>query len=169
VKRGLAFLPAERNVEGVVGGLTAARNLTLAHPPVGMKGAFLNPAARSRIANDWFEKLDVRPRKPSLALESFSGGNQQKVALAKWLVGRPKVLILDHPLRGLDPGACDTVKSTIREACQSGAGVLLIADTLEEALELGDEIIVMRDGEVTGCFDMHKDSPTTLDLIEKMV
>jgi ribose transport system ATP-binding protein len=169
VQHGLAFLPAERNVEGVVGGLTAARNMTLAHPQPVSKGLFLDPAARSRVAAEWFETLDIRPRNPSLALENFSGGNQQKVAIAKWLLGKPKVLILDHPLRGLDPGAGDTVKTIIRQTCQAGAGVILIADTLEEALELSDEIIVMRDGEITARFDMAASSPTTLQLLENMV
>jgi ribose transport system ATP-binding protein len=170
VAAGLAYLPAERGVEGVVGGMSAARNLTLVHPGESATGIFLKPGKRDEIARDWFERLDVRPREPHLELERFSGGNQQKVALAKWMAsGKAKVLILDHPLRGLDPGAGETVKRHIRMACQKGAGLILLADTLEEALELGDEIVVMRDGEVTARFDMSKDNPTTLDLLEKMV
>jgi ribose transport system ATP-binding protein len=78
-------------------------------------------------------------------------------------------MILDHPLRGLDPGAAETVGASIDAACEAGAGLILLADTLEEALEKGDEIIVMRDGEVTAHFDSLRDSPTTLDLLEKMV
>ena len=170
VRAGIAYLPAERGVESVVGGLSAARNLTLAHLGEARRGIFLSPAARSRVARDWFERLDVRPRDPELELERFSGGNQQKVALAKWLSGAsPRILILDHPLRGLDPGASETVKDHIREACRKGAGLILLADTLEEALDLGDEIIVMRDGEISARYDLGHDAPTTLDLLEKMV
>jgi ribose transport system ATP-binding protein len=170
VAAGIAYLPAERGVESVVGGLSAARNLTLAHPGETRRGIFLSPAARSRVAREWFERLDVRPRDPELELERFSGGNQQKVALAKWLAGAsPLILILDHPLRGLDPGASETVNDHIRGACASGAGLLLLPDTLEEALELGDEIIVMRDGEISARYDLANDAPTTLDLLEKMV
>jgi ribose transport system ATP-binding protein len=169
IKAGVAYLPAERGVEGVVGGLTAARNLTLAHPGAGRRFGFLSPLRRRRLAEGWFERLDVRPRLPGLELERFSGGNQQKVALAKWLLGRPKVLILDHPLRGLDPGASATVNQRIRDACAMGAAVILLADTLEEALELGHDILVMRDGEVSARFDLSYDTPTTRDLLEKMV
>jgi len=170
VRAGIAYVPSERKVEGMVGGLSAARNLTLTHPGPSRFGPFLSPRTRARMAREWFERLDVRPRDPGLEMDRFSGGNQQKVVLAKWLAaGRTRALILDHPLRGLDPGAIETVKTLVREAGRAGAGVVLLADTLEEALDLGDEILVMRDGEVTARFDRARDRPTTLDLLEKMV
>ncbi len=170
IRAGVAYLPSERGVEGVVGGLSAARNLALAHPGASRLGPLSLPGARDRMARDWFERLDVRPRDIHLELERFSGGNQQKVALAKWFAaGDPRVLLLDHPLRGLDPGASETVNARIRAACAAGAGVLLLADTLEEAIALGDEILVMRDGEVTGRFDAARDAPTTIDLLARMV
>ena len=170
IAAGIGYLPAERGVESVVGGLSAARNLTLTYPDKSRVGAWLSPAIRNRLANLWFERLDVRPRDIGLELERFSGGNQQKVVLAKWLIaGDLKVLILDHPLRGLDPGASEAVNELIREACRGGTAVLLLADTLEEALDLGDEILVMRDGYVTARFDMARENPTSLDLLEKMV
>jgi ribose transport system ATP-binding protein len=105
-----------------------------------------------------------------LELERFSGGNQQKVVMAKWLMADDlKVLVLDHPHRGLDPGAKETVNAQIKLARERGAAVVLLPDTLEEALDMGDEILVMRDGEVTARFDLSVDSPTSLDLVEKMV
>lgn len=170
VKSGVAYLPAERRVEGMIGGMTASRNLTVSHPGASKVGPLLKPKARQRIAEQWFDRLDIRPRDPELQLERFSGGNQQKVVLAKWLAaGDTKVLILDHPLRGLDPGAMEAVKSQISEACDSGAALILLADTLEEALELADEILVLRDGEITARFDLATQSPTPLDLLEEMV
>ena len=80
-----------------------------------------------------------------------------------------KALVLDHPLRGLDPGAAETVNRQIRAVCDRGTAVLLLADTLEEALHMGDEILVMRDGEVTARFDLAVEAPTAIDLLEKMV
>jgi ribose transport system ATP-binding protein len=131
---------------------------------------FLSRKGRLAVANEWFERLDVRPPDPTLNLERFSGGNQQKVVMAKWLnADNLNVLVLDHPLRGLDPGAKETVNAQIREACKRGAGVVLVPDTLEEALEMGDEILVMRDGEVTARFDTSVETPTSLDLLERMV
>lgn len=168
IAAGLAYLPAERGVESAVGGLSAARNLTTV-PFGGYGGWLLSPAKRRTLAAEWFEKLDIRPRLLAQPLERFSGGNQQKVMLAKWLTLGPRVLLLDHPLRGLDPGAGANVNACIRAACAQGAAVLLLADTLEEALDLGHEVIVMRDGEISARFDRTEDDPTTLDLLEKMV
>ncbi len=166
IRAGLAYLPAERGVESAVGGLSAARNLTMVPQD---RGWLLSPAGRRALAEEWFSRLDIRPNLPGQDLARFSGGNQQKVVLAKWLRLKPRVLILDHPLRGLDPGAGATVNACIRAAAAEGAGVLLLADTLEEALDLGHEILVMRDGEISARFDRTTDDPTTLDLLEKMV
>jgi ribose transport system ATP-binding protein len=170
VRRGVAYVPAERKVEGMVGGLSAAENFTLAHPGATVKGLFLRPKARKRIAEEWFDRLDVRPRDPDLALGRFSGGNQQKVVMGKWLMDEGlKLLVLDHPLRGLDAGAAETVDDQIRAACARGVGVLLIADTIEEALDMAHVIVVMRDGQITARYDLSVDAITSLDLLERMV
>lgn len=170
VRQGVAYVPSERRVEGMVGGLTAAENLTLAHGGKTRIGPLIRRRLRHKVASEWFGRLDVRPDDPTLELDRFSGGNQQKVVMAKWLMSEQlKILVLDHPLRGLDPGAAETVNAQIREACERGAAVVLLADTLEEALDMGDDILVMRDGEVTARFDLSVESPTSLDLLEKMV
>ena len=170
VENGIGYVPAERKVEGMVGGLPASENVILVNPGPAAAGPFLRPGQRKRMAAEWFETLDVRPNSPEMKLERFSGGNQQKVVMAKWLKSENlKVLVLDHPLRGLDVGAAQTVNALIREACARGVGVLLIADTLEEALESAHVVVVMRDGEVTATFDLSVDSTTTLDLLERMV
>jgi ribose transport system ATP-binding protein len=170
VRNGIAYVPAERKVEGMVGGLSAAENLTLAHPGPAAVGPFLRPRARLRLAKEWFERLDVRPRDPKMRLERFSGGNQQKVVMGKWLsADNLSLLVLDHPLRGLDVGASETVNAQVQDACARKVGVLLIADTIEEALEMAHIIVVMRDGEVTASYDLSIESTTSLDLLEGMV
>jgi ribose transport system ATP-binding protein len=170
VRSGMAYVPSERRVEGMIGGMDAAENLTLVHPGAARSGPLLRKRARAKIAAEWFERLDVRPRDPALDLARFSGGNQQKVVMAKWLQSADlKILVLDHPLRGLDPGAAETVNRQIRAACDQGTAVLLLADTLEEALHMSDEILVMRDGEVTARFDLSVEAPTAIDLLGKMV
>lgn len=170
VRNGVAYVPAERKVEGMVGPLSAAENLTLPDPGPAAAGPFLRPRARRRLAEAWFETLDVRPREPEMRLERFSGGNQQKVVMGKWLMNEDlRVLVLDHPLRGLDVGASETVNAQIQAACARGVGVLLLADTLEEALEMAHVIYVMRDGEVTAHYDLATESTTSLDLLERMV
>jgi ribose transport system ATP-binding protein len=167
-RAGIGYVPAERKTEGMVGGLNGPDNMAIAR--TGKRTLFVNPWADRKVGTQWFETMDVRPRDVKLHLHRFSGGNQQKVVMAKWLRSQTlKLLILDHPLRGLDPGAAETVNEKIREARDSGTAIVLLADTLEEALEMGDTILVMRDGEITARFDLTVDTPTTLDLLEKMV
>ena len=171
VKAGLAYVPAERKVEGMVGGFSAAQNIALVHAGEAAVGPVVVPGRRDRMAQSWFDRLVVHPNNIGLALGRFSGGNQQKVCLAKWLnVPSMKVFLLDHPLRGLDVGAAQTINAQIRQACERGAAVVLIPDTIEEALEAADEIIVMRDGEVSARYDMHAGSDLSVeDILEKMV
>jgi ribose transport system ATP-binding protein len=92
------------------------------------------------------------------------------VALTKWLIAKsPKILILDHPMRGLDVGAKAEMFAVIRELAQAGIGIILIADTLEELIALSDTILVMRDGRVSGRFAAAEAPPTQLQILERMV
>jgi ribose transport system ATP-binding protein len=170
IETGLGMISSERKTEGMVGGLSAAQNLSMIFAERFKFFPLVNSRKENGVAHDWFERLDVRPRQVKKDLESFSGGNQQKVVLAKWLKSKSlSLLLLDHPLRGLDPGAAATVNTLIRSTVDQGTSVLLLSDTLEEALEMADRIIVMRDGEISGLYDLHVDQPSTLDLLEKMV
>jgi ribose transport system ATP-binding protein len=171
VKAGLAYLPAERKVEGMVAGLSATRNIALVHQGDAASGPFLKLSKLAATAQSWFDKLDVRPNTIDRPLINFSGGNQQKVVLAKWLNSpNTNVLLLDHPLRGLDVGAAQTVNAQIVKSCEAGAAVILIPDTIEEALELADEIIVMRDGQISARHDMRKKNNLTVqDIVAEMV
>ena len=170
IENGFGFVPAERKVEGIIGGLSAADNISLIFNDDVKNGLIINPKKNIAIAQEWFEELDIRPRSPHKELEKFSGGNQQKAVLAKWLKSKElSVLVLDHPLRGLDPGAAETVNRLVQKAASEDTAVLLLGDTMEEVLDIADQILVMKDGEVTGSFDLHVDHPSTLDLLEKMV
>lgn len=155
VAAGLAFVPAERKVEGMIGGFPGTRNISLVHQREAMVGPFLHPGKMAAIAQTWFDRLDVNPNNIHQPLDQFSGGNQQKVVLSKWLNSpNLKVLMLDHPLRGLDVGVSQSVNAQIRHACENGTAVVLIPDTIEEALELADEILVMRDGQISARHDL---------------
>jgi ribose transport system ATP-binding protein len=170
IAAGIGFVPAERKVEGMIPGLSAAANLSLIFDQDSKFGPLTITSKEIAVADQWFEKLDVRPRKPRENLDRFSGGNQQKVVIAKWLKSEDlSLLVLDHPLRGLDPGAAGTVNQLIKDAALSGTAILLVGDTLEEALQMSDEIIVMKDGEISAHFDLHNQQPSTFDLLERMV
>lgn len=171
VRSGLAYVPAERKVEGMIGGFSAARNIALVHPGEAATGLFLRPGRLARMAQSWFGRLDVKPNNVSRPLAQFSGGNQQKVVLAKWLNSSElKVLMLDHPLRGLDVGAAQAVNGQIKRASEKGTSVILIPDTIEEAIEMADEIIVMRDGEMSARHDLNITGNLAIhDIVAEMV
>ena len=120
-------------------------------------------------ATSWVRRLSIRPPDPTLAAVRLSGGNQQKVVLAKWIESGARILLLDHPTRGVDVGAKQEVYGLIRRLAGEGKAIILTADTLEEALGLSDTVIVMRDQRTTARFPVSKDGPTQLDIIENMV
>lgn len=171
VAAGLAYVPAERKVEGMIGGYSGIRNIGLVHRGDATIGPLLHPGRMARTAQIWFDRLDVNPNDIAQPLDQFSGGNQQKVALAKWLNSpNLKVLMLDHPLRGLDVGVSQTVNAQIRLACKNGAAVILIPDTIEESLEMADEILVLRDGELVARHDMNVASDLAInEIVAEMI
>ena len=114
--------------------------------------------------------MHIRTPTADTPAHDLSGGNQQKVVLAKWLIGRKlKILILDHPLRGLDVGVKAEMFALIRELARAGLGVLLVADTVEEVMALSHSIIVMKDGFVSGRFPASAAKPSRLQVLERMV
>ena len=134
------------------------------------RGPFIDLARERSLVERWIERLRITPGTPQAPIEQLSGGNQQKVVLAKWLLGRdPKVLILDRPLRGLDVGARMDIIRLIRELAAGGIAILLIADTLDELAATSDSVIVMRDGLVSGRFPASGSRPSDLQILERMV
>jgi ribose transport system ATP-binding protein len=112
----------------------------------------------------------VRTPNVDLLCLNLSGGNQQKVVLAKWMNAQSRILILDHPTRGLDVGAKEEVYDLVRELSDQGIAIILTADTLEETIGLCHSIVVMRDGAITARFDAPAGAkPSQVDLIQHMV
>ncbi len=167
---GIGYIPRERRTEGLVLTLPIVPNITLASLGTVMKAGAIQGAKERRLAESWVEKLRVRtPGVDALCL-NLSGGNQQKVVLSKWMNARSKILIFDHPTRGLDVGAKEEVYDMMRTLSEQGIAIVLTADTLEETIGLSHSIIVMRDGEVTARFDASPGKkPVQVDLIRHMV
>jgi ribose transport system ATP-binding protein len=123
-----------------------------------------------KVAAGWIDKLRIKTPSTATMVGSLSGGNQQKVVLAKWRVAGVKVLILDHPTRGIDVGAKEDVYELIRDMAAEGLGLILLGDTLEEVIGLSSRILVMRDGEVTASFDASPGrKPQQVDIVSHMV
>ncbi|WP_020660493.1 sugar ABC transporter ATP-binding protein [Amycolatopsis benzoatilytica] len=175
VRAGIAYVPAERRAEGMIAGATVAENIVLVHPGTAAKGGVVTAARRDAIARTWIGKLGVRPPDPHADIARLSGGNQQKAAIARWLQsGPPRLLVLDHPTRGLDIGAKEDLYRLFHDLCAQGTSILLLADTLDEAIGMSHRVLVMRDGRVTGRFggdspEPGASRPTAVQLLEKMM
>jgi ribose transport system ATP-binding protein len=170
VDAGIGYVPAERRVEGIVGGLSVMDNMTLAHSEVVQRGPFIDAGRERALARTWIERLGIKTPSADTPAGNLSGGNQQKVVLAKWLIAtNTRVLILDHPMRGLDVGAKAEIFALVRGLAGEGIGVLLIADTLDELIALSNTIVVMRDGRISGRFDLAEAVPSRLQILERMV
>jgi ribose transport system ATP-binding protein len=168
---GIGYVPAERKVEGMVGPMSVADNMTLTKQKSRCSGPLVVPHKQASLVDTWIERLSIRTPHRGTAIQRLSGGNQQKVVLARWLIaGDVRLLLLDHPTRGLDIGARSEVYRLMRELATSGVATVLLADSLEEAIGMSDRIIVMSDGRATkevACPSGGK--PTPLDLVKEMV
>ncbi len=149
VAHGIAYLPEDRRRHGVILDLPLAANITLAIHRRIFPGAWLRFGAERRLALAYLRELDVKPCRPEAPGGSLSGGNQQKVALARWLAARPRVLILDEPTQGVDVGAKSEIHRFIRRLAGEGLAVLMISSDLPEVLGLSDRIAVLRAGTLT--------------------
>jgi ribose transport system ATP-binding protein len=167
---GLGYIPRDRRVEGLVLFLPVAANITLADLGSLSRHGLIDAREEQRLAKSWVDRLKVRtPGINSLCL-NLSGGNQQKVVLAKWLNAKARVLILDHPTRGLDVGAKEEVYELVRAVTAEGVAVVLTSDTLEETIGLSHTVLVMRDGAITHRTEAKPgQKPRQLDLIGHMV
>jgi ribose transport system ATP-binding protein len=170
VDSGIGYVPRERRTEGLVLFLPVAANITLASLNALRRNGFIAASKENRVAKEWVKRLNVRtPGIHALCL-NLSGGNQQKVVLAKWLNAKARILILDHPTRGLDVGAKEEVYELVRAVTAEGIAVVLTSDTLEETIGLSHKVVVMRDGVITHRADASPGAkPQQVDLIKHMV
>ena len=145
-------------------------NMTLSQMGNYASNGVLRIAEEKALAEDWIKRLSIKTPDVYKDCGGLSGGNQQKVVLAKWRSGGSDIFLLDHPTRGLDIGAKEDVYDMIREMCDDGAGIVLVADTLEEAIGLSHTILVLKDGEFQKRFDGSPgDKPSLYDLVHHMI
>ena len=169
IKNGVGYIPRERRIEGIVGGMNVYENITLPCIDDYVKAGILNIGTERKLARDWIKKLSIKAVSENADCEDLSGGNQQKVVLAKWRNAGAKIILLDHPTRGLDIGAKRDVYQLIREISAAGIGVMMVADTLEEAIGLSHTIITFKDGAITKVFDCAEKTPEPYDLLHHMI
>jgi rhamnose transport system ATP-binding protein len=149
---GVGLVPEDRRQQGLVMEMSIARNITLASLSRLRRVGFIRTASERRFARDWATRLQVKYGRLGNPMTSLSGGNQQKVVLAKWLGRRPSLLIVDEPTRGIDIATKAEVHRLLEELASEGVAVLVISSELPEVLRLADRILVMREGRLVAEF-----------------
>ncbi len=145
LKRGIALCPEDRKAEGVVGDLTIRENIILALQARYGWFKFLDKQKQYEIAQKYIDLLGIVTPSPDQLVKNLSGGNQQKVILARWLATNPQVLILDEPTRGIDVGAKAEIQKLVRDLAAEGKSIVFISSELEEILRISERIVVLRD------------------------
>ncbi|WP_062135463.1 sugar ABC transporter ATP-binding protein [Demequina aestuarii] len=156
IDHGIAFSSEDRRGEGVVADLTVAENMILG---IQARRGWLrrvSKAEQDAVVAEYMEALGVRPADPHVPIGNLSGGNQQKVLLARWLATAPELLILDEPTRGIDVGAKADIQRKVAELSEKGLSVIFISSELEEVLRLAQRVIVLRDRKAVGELDAHE-------------
>ena len=168
VSNGVGYMPRERKIEGIFSSMDVTENMTSSQLENYNRFGFLQQNAERKLAREWVDRLSIKT--PSIAADCgrLSGGNQQKVVLAKWRSSGAKLMMLDHPTRGLDIGAKQDVYGMIREMSAAGIGLIVVPDTFEEAIGLAHTIIVMKDGKIMNAFDTATQQVTPFDLVSAM-
>lgn len=147
IDAGLAFLSEDRKAEGIIPELSVRENLTLAALPALSRLGIVSRSKQNEIVERYMKRLGIKASSAEQKIRELSGGNQQKVLLARWLCKNPKFLLLDEPTRGIDIGAKGEIQSLVNELANGGLGVLMISSELEELVEGSSRVLVMRDGQ----------------------
>ncbi|MGW7259551.1 sugar ABC transporter ATP-binding protein [Streptomyces sp. NPDC054834] len=148
IRAGISLLPEDRKTEGIMPGLSVRENIALAALPGLSRFGLVDDARVDRIVETFMKRLRIKAAGAHQKVGELSGGNQQKVLLARWLALHPKVLLLDEPTRGIDVGAKAEVQALIDELADDGLAVLLISSDTEELIEGSDRVVVLKDGVV---------------------
>jgi ribose transport system ATP-binding protein len=149
---GIGFVAAERKKEGIIADLTVRENIALPFQERFERGPFISKNEESRHARRWIEGLGIRTYGPEQRLRTLSGGNQQKVCIARWLVEGVRLLILEEPTRGVDVGARREIYGKLRELANRGFAVLILSSDVEEVAGVSDRSLVIDRGRIVGTF-----------------
>lgn len=150
MKNGIAYLPEDRKRDGIVGDLSVRDNIILAYQV--LRG-FLKPVSKAeaeKFAQEYIKLLSIKTASSDTPIKSLSGGNQQKVILARWLFTHPEYLILDEPTRGIDIGTKIDIQKLVLKLASEGMSVTFISSELDEMIRTCSRLVVMRDRKVVG-------------------
>lgn len=171
VRSGIGYIPSERKTDGVILSMSVGENMTLSHPEQISTLKLFNKKKSREVTSRWIDRLGIKTPSSETPIRSLSGGNQQKVVLAKWLMDENlRVLILDTPTRGLDVGAKTEIYAILRDLANRGISILFLADALEEGIFMSHRLFTMKDGKISGEFSSAPGSrPERTEVVERML
>jgi rhamnose transport system ATP-binding protein len=149
MRLGLGFVPEDRRHQGLILEFSLSRNAALAVRQMLARLGIITDSRENSLSRTWLSKLQVKARALDTPAGTLSGGNQQKIVLAKWLAASPRVLIVDEPTRGIDVGTKAEVHQILADLTHQGMGILMISSDLPEVLGMADRVLVMREGRIT--------------------
>ena len=149
INSGVGFITEDRKQEGLVLQMSVASSISLASLEQTERFGFLSNRLESRLARDYVERLRIKTPSVRQIVENLSGGNQQKVVIAKWLATDPRILLLDEPTRGIDINAKNEIYRLISELAQKGLAIVMVSSELPEIMAIADRILVLSEGKQT--------------------
>jgi rhamnose transport system ATP-binding protein len=152
IDHGIVYVPEERGQQGTIAGLPIFQNMTLPSLPKTSRGGFIRLAEEFKLAREYTARLDLRAAALDRDVSTLSGGNQQKVVIAKWLATQPKIIILDEPTKGIDIGSKAAVHAFMSELAARGLSIIMVSSEIPEILGMSDRVIVMREGRIVAAY-----------------
>jgi len=152
IDAGIGLVPEDRKLQGLILHMDVCQNTSLANLEQVSSFGLINKKKESLLSQKYIEKLNTRVPAPNIAVQKLSGGNQQKVVIAKWLATNPRILLLDEPTRGIDIGAKAEIYKLIHELAGQGMGIIVVSSELPEILAISDNILVLSESKLTGSF-----------------
>ncbi|MCC8025538.1 MAG: sugar ABC transporter ATP-binding protein [Clostridium sp.] len=168
IDKGMAYIPRNREKEGLILLFTIRENIVLLSLKRIAKFGFVNGSSESSLSNAFFKKLSIKANHVGVKAGSLSGGNRQKIIVARWLARDSKIMLFDNPTRGIDVGARKEIYNFMNEMTQNGACILMVTDDLPELISMSDEIYIVRKGEISAHFDSSQNI-TEQELVRYMI
>lgn len=154
VKLGIGYIPENRLAEGLVLTKSLEENILITiYDKLRGKSGLIPSGKKHAAAKRWIENLNIKPGYPDMLVQKLSGGNQQRVVIAKWLATNPKILFVDEPTNGIDVGAKSEIHDLLRKLASEGMAIVMVSSEQAEVLAISDRILVMRRGRINGVFD----------------
>lgn len=153
IREGIAYVTEDRKLEGLIPEMSVGKNISILSLKDFGRGVFLNEKREKNVVKEQIEKLKIKLHSPRQLVKSLSGGNQQKVVLSKWLIKKPRLLILDEPTRGIDIGAKTEIYKLMCEFVKEGNSIIMISSEMPEVMGMADRILILSNGHIGGELD----------------